>query len=214
MPACTIASSHPYKVFTQKKSLCRLPSCKGFSAWARGFEPPTFWSVAKRSIQLSYAHILYTLLISNVYNINASSLFCQYACHTFLVIRFYLSNTVCSSTGVIRAFNPLSTSSLLIFLLLSSPRFGFPSGYGIPTAGTILFAPIVSEIGTTVAICTTGMPARSISFTIVAPQRVQVPHVEVRMTAPIWSSSSFLTKSLPNPLAFPVDVPVPVVVMK
>lgn len=180
----------------------------------RRFELPAFWSVAKRSIQLSYAHILYTLLISNVYNINASSLFCQYACHTFLVIRFYLSNTVCSSTGVIRAFNALSTSSLLLLLLLSSPRFGSPSGYEIPTAGTIQFAPIVSEIGTTVAICTTGMPARSISFTIVAPQRVQVAHVEVRKTAPIWPSSIFLTKSLPNPLAFPVDVPVPVVVMK
>ena len=29
---------------------------KGFT-WARRFELPTFWSVARRSIQLSYAHI-------------------------------------------------------------------------------------------------------------------------------------------------------------
>ena len=37
-----------------KKALTDI--CQSFSTWARGFEPPTFWSVAKRSIQLSYAH--------------------------------------------------------------------------------------------------------------------------------------------------------------
>jgi len=31
--------------------------------------------------------------------------------------------------------------------------------------------------------CTTGNPALSISLTSVAPQRVQVPHVEVNITA-------------------------------
>ena len=49
--------------------------------------------------------------------------------------------------------------------------------------GTIRFAPTVMEMGVTVHICTTGMPARSISLTIVAPQRVQVPHVLVMITA-------------------------------
>ena len=29
----------------------------GFLARREGFEPPAFWSVARRSIQLSYAHI-------------------------------------------------------------------------------------------------------------------------------------------------------------
>ena len=78
--------------------------------------------------------------------------------------------------------------------------------------GTILFAPTDSEIVVMVAICTMGMPYLSISFTIVAPQRVQVPQVEVRITpstpaafnsAPIW---------VPNSLALLTAVPVPVVV--
>ena len=52
----------------------------------------------------------------------------------------------------------------------------------MPMAGTIRFAPMVREMGTTVQMWTTGIPARSISFTIVAPLRVQVPHVAVSYT--------------------------------
>lgn len=44
-------------------------------------------------------------------------------------------------------------------------------------------APTDLEIGVTVQMCTVGMPAFSSSFTIVAPQRVQVPQVLV-MIAP------------------------------
>lgn len=57
--------------------------------------------------------------------------------------------------------------------------------------GTILLAPTVMEIGVTVHIWTTGMPALSISLTIVAPQRVQVPQVEVMITASTPAASSF-----------------------
>ncbi len=78
-------------------------------------------------------------------------------------------------------------------------------------AGTILFAPTVWEIGTIVQTCTTGS-LRSISFTIVAPQRVQVPQVEVRMTAVTPSATSLLTISAPNLLALATAVPFPTVV--
>jgi hypothetical protein len=84
----------------------------------------------------------------------------------------------------------------------------------MPMAGTIRLAPTVSAMGTTVAIWTTGMPARSISFTIVAPQRVQVPQVEVRITAPTPSARSFCEKTVANPRELPTEVPVPVVEMK
>ena len=39
-------------LFGQKKSLQMFSHLKTLT-WDRGFEPPTFWSVAKRSIQLS-----------------------------------------------------------------------------------------------------------------------------------------------------------------
>lgn len=58
--------------------------------------------------------------------------------------------------------------------------------------GTMRLAPTVSEIGTIEQICAVGSPARSSSLTIVAPQRVQVPHVEVRITAwtPTFTNSA------------------------
>ena len=77
--------------------------------------------------------------------------------------------------------------------------------------GTILLAPTVSEMGTTVHMCTTGIPARSISFTIVAPQRVQVPQVLVSMTPCTSASTSSFAIAAAYFLALATDVPLPTV---
>jgi len=79
------------------------------------------------------------------------------------------------------------------------------------TAGTILLAPTVREIGTTVQTCTTGIPTLSISFTIVAPQRVQVPQVEVSTTACTPSFTSSLANVSANFFALATEVPLPTV---
>jgi hypothetical protein len=65
-------------------------------------------------------------------------------------------------------------------------------------AGTIRFAPTVTEMGTIDATWATGMPIRSISLASVAPQRVSVPQVDVRITP--WTPDSFnlLAISIPN----------------
>lgn len=128
--------------------------------------------------------------------------------------RAVYSNMVCSVTGVCSAANAFSTRFFRNGNCSSGLSLGSPRGCGMPTPGIMRLAPIVREIGVTVAICTTGMPLRSISFTIVAPQRVQVPQVEVSITAPMLSSSSFCTKLSPKPLELFVEVPVPVVETK
>ena len=79
------------------------------------------------------------------------------------------------------------------------------------TVGTIRLAPTVMEMGVTVHMCTTGMPARSISFTIVAPQRVQVPQVEVMMTASTPAASIFWAYSAAKALDEATAVPLPTV---
>ncbi len=73
-------------------------------------------------------------------------------------------------------------------------------------------APTVNEIGTTVHMCTTGIPALSISFTIVAPQRVQVPQVDVSITASTPSANKSFANSSANAFEFLTAVPLPTVV--
>ena len=77
--------------------------------------------------------------------------------------------------------------------------------------GTILFAPTVFATGIKFAICTIVIPAFSIAFVIVAPQRVQVPQVDVRITAltPAFINSDAI--SVPILLASACVVPVPTV---
>jgi len=79
------------------------------------------------------------------------------------------------------------------------------------TAGTMRFAPTVREMGTIVQTWTVGMPALSSSFTIVAPQRVQVPQVDVRITACTPSAISSLAIAWAYFLALATDVPLPTV---
>lgn len=79
------------------------------------------------------------------------------------------------------------------------------------TAGTMRFAPTVRDMGTIVHTCTVGSPARSSSFTIVAPQRVQVPQVDVSITA--WTPSAISSFAIvwANLLALATEVPLPTV---
>ena len=74
------------------------------------------------------------------------------------------------------------------------------------------FAPTVREMGTIEQTCTHGMPARSISLTSVAPQRVHVPQVDVKITA--WTSAAFSRDAIsaPNSRARRTDVALPTVV--
>lgn len=79
------------------------------------------------------------------------------------------------------------------------------------TAGTIRLAPTVWDMVMMEQMCATGIPARSISFAIVAPQRVQVPQVEVSMTAWTPSRINSTAISFANFWALSTEVPFPTV---
>ena len=84
----------------------------------------------------------------------------------------------------------------------------------MPRPGTTRFAPTDVAMETRLEIRVAGIPALSNSLTIVAPQRVPVPQVEVKMTPTrsphLWRMSWAI--SLPKRLLFSTEVAFPAVV--
>ena len=81
----------------------------------------------------------------------------------------------------------------------------FPTGFTIFSPGRILFDPTICATGTMAQIWAVGIPTFSISFVSVAPQRVLVPQVEVKITPEtpavlsspaIFSPSFFITSTM------------------
>lgn len=88
---------------------------------------------------------------------------------------------------------------------------GSPNGYGIEIVGTILLEPTVEATGIKLHICTIAKPAFSSVLTIVAPQRVQVPQVEVKIMPSTLASCNNGIISLAILAASASVVPVPTV---
>lgn len=81
------------------------------------------------------------------------------------------------------------------------------------TVGTMRLAPMLREMGTMVHMWTTGTSAASsMALASVAPQRVQVPHVEVRITPSTCAALSCEPISVPNLRELATEVPLPTVV--
>ncbi len=79
---------------------------------------------------------------------------------------------------------------------------------------TMRFAPTFKAIEVKAVIKALGIPSLSSSFATVAQQRVQVPHVEVKMAADTPAFFSSLAILLPMSLLFSTLVPTPQVVKK
>ena len=124
-------------------------------------------------------------------------------CHyQYVHTAFSSQKIVCSVISVASASTAVSSIWRRNNFSSSFSSSIFPVGYGIAMAGTTLLAPTLMEIGVTVHTCTAGIPCASVSLTIVAPQRVQVPQAEVRMIPSTFialSSAAIFSKSYPLP---------------
>jgi hypothetical protein len=72
--------------------------------------------------------------------------------------------------------------------------------------------PKVFAMGGIEVMCAHGIPERSTSFVIAAPQRVQDPHVETMIAASTPALFNREAISRPKPSAFRREAPVPTVV--
>ena len=86
-----------------------------------------------------------------------------------------------------------------------------PTGFTILLPGMILLDPTIWATGVIAQICAVGIPAFSSSLTIVAPQRVDVPQVEVRITPETPFARSSLAITCPNLLITSTILATPVV---
>lgn len=102
------------------------------------------------------------------------------------------------STGSVSIRAAARTASRRHAASASSESVGSPSGWWKrPSALKIRLAPTRSAMLMRTVVMTTGMPARSISFASVAPLRVPVPQVAVRMTA--WTPAAFSSSAISRP---------------
>jgi hypothetical protein len=94
----------------------------------------------------------------------------------------------------------------------AAPRPGSPTGFVTATPRSVRFVPTMVAIVGSAVMNTVGIPARSISLLSVAPQRVPVPQVPVRITAWMPASRRRSAISCPNFAAVATGVELPVVV--
>ena len=81
----------------------------------------------------------------------------------------------------------------------------------MPRVGTMRGAPTRSAIEVRLQSRAVGIPARSSSLVSVAPQRVPVPQVAVKMAARASERRRSATHSMPKRRALPTEVPLPAV---
>jgi len=116
--------------------------------------------------------------------------------------------------GVARSWSARSSSARRKARSSAGERSASPSGVQIPWPATIRFEPTISATGVIVQMCAVGMPARSSSVAIAAPQRVLVPQVEVRITASTPACRRYSAISRPSRRLLASGLVKPVVLRK